>query len=166
MSGGRMEYQQIRVATSKATSDTDFALVFNKTLLVVWQVLGRCCLPKNFWWSWWGFSRRKVTFGNYESSYSKWPNWCDTEKTDPFGCPLNYIFKYSIHLFRHRGFAFIIIGLHRSAIFTYPVHIYHKTFGQHPLLCSLILGVFNSRLRSSTAKVFLFCECQICIRSY
>ena len=90
-------------------------------------------------------SRRPGTLGNYESAWKKWSSWCDSRKVDPFRCPLNCVLEYLSFLFYEEKFLYRTIGLHRSAISAYHVPIDDKPVGQHPLVCSLMSGIFNKR---------------------
>ena len=90
-------------------------------------------------------SRRQGTLRNDKSAWKKWFGWCDSWKVDPSRCLVNYVLEYLSSLFYHEKLLYRTIGLHRSAISTYHVHVNDKPIGQHPLVCSLFSGIFNSR---------------------
>ena len=92
-----------------------------------------------------GKSRRQSALGNYESTWKKWSGWCDSWKTDPFRCPVNYVLEHLSSLFYHEKLLYRTIGLHRSVIPAYHVHVDDKPIGQLPLVCSYLSGIFNSR---------------------
>ena len=56
---------------------------------------------------------------------------------------MNYVLEYLSSLLYHENLLYRTIGLHRSAISAYHVHVDDKSFGQHPLVCSLLPGIFN-----------------------
>ena len=58
---------------------------------------------------------------------------------------MNYVLEYLSSIFYHKKLLYRTIGLHRSAISAYHVHVDDKPIGQHPLVCSLLSGIFNSR---------------------
>ena len=60
----------------------------------------------------------------------------------PFQCP---VLEYLSSLFYYEKLLYRTIGLHGSAISAYHVHVDGKPVGQHPLMCSLLSGIFNSR---------------------
>ena len=90
-------------------------------------------------------SRRQGTLRNYKSAWKKWSGWCDSWKVDPFRCPVNYVLEYLSLLFYHEKLSSGTIGLHRSAISAYHVHVHDKPIGQHRLVRSLLSAIFNSR---------------------
>ena len=57
---------------------------------------------------------------------------------------MNYVLEYLSSLFYHEKLLYRTIGLHRSAISAYHVHVDDKPIGQHPSVCSLLSGIFNS----------------------
>ena len=88
-------------------------------------------------------SRRQSTLGNYRSVWKRCYGWCDSWKFDPFRCPVDYILEYLSSLFYNEKLLYRTIGLHRSAISAYHVHVVDKPIGQHPLVCSLVSGMLN-----------------------
>ena len=90
-------------------------------------------------------SRRPGTLRSYELAWKKWSGWCDSWKADPFRCPVNCVLEYLSSLFYHEKLLYRTIGLHRLAISVYHVHVDDKPIGQHPLVCCLLSGIFNSR---------------------
>ena len=71
-------------------------------------------------------SRRQGTLENYELAWKKCSGWCDSWKVDPFRCPVSYVLEYLSSLFYHEKLLYSTIGLHRSAISAYHVHVDDK----------------------------------------
>ena len=57
---------------------------------------------------------------------------------------MNYVLEYLSSLFYHEKLLYKTIGLHRSVISAYHVYDDDKPIGQHPLVCPLLSGIFNS----------------------
>ena len=58
---------------------------------------------------------------------------------------MNYALEYLSSLFYHEKLLYKTTGLHGSAISAYHVHVDDKPIGQHPLVCSLLSVIINSR---------------------
>ena len=89
-------------------------------------------------------SRRQSSLSGYESSWKKWSSWCDRRVVNPFRCTLVSILDYLTSLFEE-GLEYNTIGVHRSAISAYHEKVDDMPVGQHPLVTSLMAGIFNSR---------------------
>ena len=63
---------------------------------------------------------------------------------NPFRCTLVSILDYLTSLFED-GLEYNTIGVHRSAISAYQEKVDDMPVGQHPLVTSLMTGIFNSR---------------------
>ena len=89
-------------------------------------------------------SRRSSSNSNYESAWGKWAGWCAERKIDPFCSNINQILDFLSQLFQN-GLQYRTINNYRSAISAFHDHIQGKPVGEHPRICSLVAGVFNSR---------------------
>ena len=89
-------------------------------------------------------SRRQSPLSGCESSWKKWSSWCDRRAVNPFRCTLVSILDYLTSLFEE-GLEYNTIGVHRSAISAYHEKVDDMPVGQHPLVTSLMAGMFNSR---------------------
>ena len=57
---------------------------------------------------------------------------------------MNYVLEYLSSLFYYEKLLYKTIGLRRSAISAYHVHVDDKPVRQHPLVSSYLSGIFNS----------------------
>ena len=64
-------------------------------------------------------------------------------KIDPFCSNINQILEFLSQLFQN-GLQYRTINNYRSAISAFHDHIQGKPVGEHPRICSLVAGVFNS----------------------
>ena len=64
-------------------------------------------------------------------------------KFNPFCSNINQILEFLSQLFQN-GLQYKTINNYRSAISTFHDHIQGKPVGEHPRICSLVAGVFNS----------------------
>ena len=123
-------------------------LVQNKTLkLVAWAVLGLDYKRKEFQGRFSNLiikSRRSSFNSNYESAWGKWAGCCAERKIDPFCSNINQILEFLSQHFQN-GLQYRTINNYRSAISAFHDHIQGKSVGEHPRICSLVAGVFNSR---------------------
>ena len=87
--------------------------------------------------------RRQSTLSNYNSSWNQWASWCRERHFDPFRAGLNRILDYLAYLF-DLGREYRTVNCHSSAISAYPEKIDGKPAGQHPDICALVKGVFNT----------------------
>ena len=89
-------------------------------------------------------SRRPNSNANYESSWRKWASWCSRRETDSFSSNINEILDYLTDLYK-QGLQYRTINNHRSAISAFHEQIQGKPVGEHPRVCALLAGIFNSR---------------------
>ena len=89
-------------------------------------------------------SRRPNSNANYESSGRKWASWCSRRETDSFSSNINEILDYLTDLYK-QGLQYRTINNHRSAIPAFHEQIQGKLVGEHPRVCALLAGIFNSR---------------------
>ena len=89
-------------------------------------------------------SRRSSFNSNYESFWGKWAAWCAERKYDSFCCKINQILEFLSQLFQN-GLQYRTIDNYRSAISAFHDLIQGKPVGEHPRICYLVAGVFNSR---------------------
>ena len=89
-------------------------------------------------------SRRSSSNSNHESAWGKWAGWCAERKIDPFCSNINQILEFLSQLFQN-GLQYRTINNYRSARSAFHDHIQGKPVGEHPRICSLVAGVFNSR---------------------
>ena len=89
-------------------------------------------------------SRRPNSNANYESSWRKWASWCSRRETDSFSSNINEILDYLTDLYQ-QGLQYRTINNHRSAISAFHEHVLGKPVGEHPRVCALLTGIFNSR---------------------
>ena len=89
-------------------------------------------------------SGRQSSLSGYELSWKKWSGWCNRRTVNPFRCTLVSILDYLRSLFQE-GLEYNLIGVHRSAISAYHEKVDGIPVGQHPLVTSLMAGIFNLR---------------------
>ena len=89
-------------------------------------------------------SRRSSSNSNYESAWGKWAGWGAERKIDPFCSNIHQILEFLSQLFQN-GLQYRTINNYRSAISAFHEHIQGKPVGEHPRICSLVVGAFNSR---------------------
>ena len=89
-------------------------------------------------------SRRSNSNANYESPWKKSASWCSTRETDSFSSNINEILDYLTDLYK-QGVQYRTINNHRSAISAFHEQIQGKPVGEHPRVCALLVGIFNSR---------------------
>ena len=66
---------------------------------------------------------------------------------------MNYVLECLSSLFCHEELLYRTTDLHRSTISAYHVYVDDKPIGQHPLVCFLLNGIFNSC--PSTANILV-----------
>ena len=66
---------------------------------------------------------------------------------------MNYVLECLSSLFCHEELLYRTNDLHRSTISAYHVYVDDKPIGQHPLVCFLLNGIFNSC--PSTANILV-----------
>ena len=89
-------------------------------------------------------SWRKGTEQSYSSAWRNWMGWCNTRKTSPLPAPVTELLdflqsEYSV------GKQYTTLNSYRSAISATHIGFDGRPAGQHPLICRLMQGVFNSR---------------------
>ena len=89
-------------------------------------------------------SRRPNSNAKYELAWLKWASWCSRRKTDSFSSNINEILDYLTDLYK-QGLQYRTINNHRSAIPAFHEQIQGKLVGEHPRVCALLAGIFNSR---------------------
>ena len=71
-------------------------------------------------------------------------SWCDKQQVDAFRYDVIKILDYLAFLFE-KGYEYRTIECHTSAISVFNDYIDEKPVGQHPEVCALVSGTFNSR---------------------
>ena len=89
-------------------------------------------------------SRRPNPNANFESAWRKWASCCSRRNTDSFSSNINEILDYLTDLYK-QGLQYRTINNHRSAISAFHEQIQGKPVGEHPRVCALLAGIFNSR---------------------
>ncbi|MEO0684124.1 MAG: hypothetical protein AAFY76_03515 [Cyanobacteria bacterium J06649_11] len=89
-------------------------------------------------------SRRPGTISHYESSWRKWVCWCNRKKVSPTKCDIKFILDFLASLFEE-GLQYSAICSYRSAVSAYHEVCDGVAVGKHPLVSSLITGIFNCR---------------------
>ena len=87
---------------------------------------------------------RKNTSSAYGAAWQKWASWCNQQQVNPLSAPLSAVLDFLTREF-NSGKAYRSINVYRSAIsMTHPT-IDSLRFGEHPLVCQLMKGIFNKR---------------------
>lgn len=87
---------------------------------------------------------RKNTSDQYASAWRKWTGWCSPRKINPVSASLNDIINFLASEFL-QGKQYRTLNVYRSAIsMTHPT-IDSVRVGEHPMVCQLLKGIFNSR---------------------
>ena len=89
-------------------------------------------------------SWRKGTQKSYATAWGKWCGWCDRRETDPVSAPMKYLLDFITEEFKN-GKQYSTLNTYRSAISATHVGYSGTPAGQHPLVCRLLQGIFNSR---------------------
>ena len=89
-------------------------------------------------------SWRKGTQKSYATAWGKWCGWCDRRETDPVSAPVKYLLDFITEEFKN-GKQYSTQNTYRSAISATHVGYSGTPAGQHPLVCRLLQGIFNSR---------------------
>ena len=89
-------------------------------------------------------SWRKGTQISYATAWGKWCGWCDRRETDPVSAPVKYLLDFITEEFKN-GKQYSTLNTYRSAISATHVGFSGTPAGQHPLVCRLLQGIFNSR---------------------
>lgn len=87
---------------------------------------------------------RKNTSDQYASAWRKWTGWCSPRKINPVSASLNDIINFLASEFL-QGKQYRTLDVYRSVILmTHPI-IDSVWVGEHPMVCQLLKGIFNSR---------------------
>ena len=87
---------------------------------------------------------RRNTSDQYASAWRKWTSWCAKRKVNPISASLSDIINFLAGEFQ-QGKQCRTLNVYRSAIsMTHPVIDSHRV-GEHPMICQLLKGIFNSR---------------------
>lgn len=87
---------------------------------------------------------RKNASDQYASAWRKWTGWCSPRKINPVSASLNDIINFLASEFL-QGKQYRTLNVYRSAIsITHPT-IDSVQVGEHPMVCQLLKGIFNSR---------------------
>ena len=89
-------------------------------------------------------SWRTSTKGRYNGAWSKWVNWCSSNRVQAASPALSDVCNYLAHLYEC-GAQYRTINVHRSALSATLKPIEGFCVGQHPIVCRLLKGAFNSR---------------------
>ena len=89
-------------------------------------------------------SWRKGTQKSYATTWGKWCGWCDRRETDPVSAPVKCLLYFITEEFKN-GKQYSTLNTYRSAISATHVGYSGTPASQHPLLCRLLQGIFNSR---------------------
>ena len=83
---------------------------------------------------------RRNTSDQYVSAWCQWASWCAERKVNPISASLSDIINFLAGEYQYRT-----LNVTRSAIsMTHPVIDSHRV-GEHPMICQLLKGIFNSR---------------------
>ena len=89
-------------------------------------------------------TRRKSSESNYNSFWRMWASWCDKQPFDAFRCDGIKVLDYLALLFQNI-YEYRTLECHRPAISAFHDYADGKPVGQHPEVCALVSGIFNSR---------------------
>ena len=89
-------------------------------------------------------SWRKGTQRDYTSKYAKFCSWCDSKQINPFAATLSHAIEFLTYLFKE-GLQYRTIAGYRSMLSAVLEPVEGVSIGQHPLICRLIRGIFNTR---------------------
>ena len=87
---------------------------------------------------------RRNTSDQYASAWHKWTSWCAERKVNPISASLSDIINFLAGEYQ-QGKQYRTLNVYRSAIsMTHSVIDSHRV-GEHPMICQLLKGIFNSR---------------------
>ena len=89
-------------------------------------------------------SWRTKTNSNYNSAWRKWAQRCSNREENPFSAPIASFLGFLDHQFS-LGREYRSLNVYRSAISSTHLPVDGFPVGQHPLVSSLLKGVFNTR---------------------
>ena len=88
-------------------------------------------------------SWREKSSKSYDSLFRKWVSWCEERNTNPITSPVNEVVNFLANL-HEQGYSYRSLNAYRSAISSTHDRVDGVAIGQHPLVCRLLTGVFNS----------------------
>ena len=88
-------------------------------------------------------SWREKSSKSYDSLFRRWVSWCEERNTDPITSPVNELVNFLADL-HDKGYSYRSLNGYRSAISSTHDRVDGMSIRQHPLVCCLLAGVFNS----------------------
>lgn len=88
--------------------------------------------------------RRATTHSSYQAAWNIWSGWCFGRGHNPLSNDLNAILLFLSESFES-GKAYRTINVYRSMFSSTLQKVDGEAIGQHPLVTSLMAGVFNSK---------------------
>lgn len=89
-------------------------------------------------------SWRKGTKQQYKPFIAKWEQYCSQRQINPFSATIEHGINFLAELFQ-TGIGYSALNTARCALSTVCFTSEHYTFGQHPLVCRFIKGIFECR---------------------
>lgn len=89
-------------------------------------------------------SWRKTSSKQYKSYLLRWESFCTNKNIDKFTCEVEQGLEFLAHLF-DEGLGYSAINTARSALSSVIILPGGITFGEHPLVCRFLKGVFELR---------------------
>lgn len=89
-------------------------------------------------------SWRKGTQQQYKPFITKWEQYCCQRKINPFLATIERGINFLAELY-HTGIGYSALNTARCALSTVCFTSEHYTFGQHPLVCRFLKGIFECR---------------------
>ena len=88
---------------------------------------------------------RIKTNKSYDSLFGKWYSLCLEQSFNPFsGLCITIVVNFLMYLFEE-GYQYSLINSYSSAISSMHEKVEYHNVGQHPLVTSLLKGVFHDR---------------------
>ena len=89
-------------------------------------------------------SWRKGTKQQYKPFIAKWEQYCSQRQISPFSTTIEHGINFQAKLYQ-TGIGYSVLNTARCALSTVCFTSEHYTFGQHPLVCRFIKGIFECR---------------------
>lgn len=89
-------------------------------------------------------SWRKGTKQQYKPFITKWEQYCSQRKINPFSATIEHGINFLAELYQ-TGIGYSALNTARCTLSTVCFTSEHYTFGQHPLDCRFIKGIFECR---------------------
>lgn len=89
-------------------------------------------------------SWRKGSKQQYKPFITKWEQYCSQRKINPFSATIEHGINFLAELYQ-TGIGYSALDTARCALSTVCFTSEHYTFGQHPLVCRFIKGIFECR---------------------